>query len=86
MTVVTTLFYLLAAYTNPGYIIGNEEIQLAKAQDFDLKHNHQASGQGYQPKNQHNFNYAPCQEGGTANGQMTDAQMGPNGLQSAHMK
>ena len=28
----------MAACTNPGFIIGNEQIQLAKAQDYDLKH------------------------------------------------
>ena len=28
---VTIGFYLAASYINPGYIIGNEEVQLAKA-------------------------------------------------------
>ena len=38
LAAVTILFYLLASYLNPGYIIGNEEVQLAKAQDYDLRH------------------------------------------------
>ena len=36
--VVTIAFYLAASYINPGFIIGNEEVQLAKAQDYDLRH------------------------------------------------
>jgi hypothetical protein len=36
---LTLIFYLLAAYTNPGYIIGDEKKQLAKAQEHELKHN-----------------------------------------------
>ena len=39
LTIFTLAFYLLSAYTNPGYIIGNEAVQLAKAQDYNMKHN-----------------------------------------------
>ena len=28
---ITLIFYCLAAYTNPGFVQGNEEVQLAKA-------------------------------------------------------
>ena len=45
LAVVTILFYLLASYLNPGYIIGNEEVQLAKAQDYDLRHKRSKSRQ-----------------------------------------
>jgi len=40
LTVISVIFYLLTAYTNPGFVIGNEEIQLKKAVDYDLKYNH----------------------------------------------
>ena len=34
LTAILTIgFYLSASYINPGFIIGNEEVQLAKAQD-----------------------------------------------------
>jgi len=36
---ITLMCYLFAAFTNPGYVIGNEQVQLAKAQDYDMKHN-----------------------------------------------
>ena len=35
----------MASYINPGYIIGNEELQLAKAQDYDLRHKRSKSRQ-----------------------------------------
>lgn len=38
LAIFTIVFYLFASYLNPGYIIGNEEVQLAKAQDYDLRH------------------------------------------------
>jgi len=41
LTFGTIVFYLLVSFTNPGFIIGNEEIQLKKAVDYDIKHNHQ---------------------------------------------
>lgn len=34
LSICVMIFYYLAAYTNPGFIIGNEQIQLAKAYDF----------------------------------------------------
>ena len=46
LTVLTIAFYLLSAYTNPGYIIGNEAVQLAKAQDYNMKHNPSISAAG----------------------------------------
>lgn len=42
-TIITILLFLLSAYTNPGFIIGNELLQLQKAQDSDLKHNRNRS-------------------------------------------
>lgn len=30
-SIFTIAFYLMASYINPGFIIGNEEVQLAKA-------------------------------------------------------
>ena len=36
-SIITVMFYLISACTNPGYIIGNEQIQLAKAYAFDVK-------------------------------------------------
>lgn len=46
LTIFTIAFYLLSAYTNPGYIIGNEAVQLAKAQDYNMKHNPSISAAG----------------------------------------
>lgn len=39
------IFFLLSAYTNPGIIIGNEAVQLKKAQDYELRHNREKSRQ-----------------------------------------
>jgi hypothetical protein len=44
-TVFTLYFYLNASYMNPGYIVGDEEVQLAKAQDYDLRHKRSKSRQ-----------------------------------------
>ena len=43
--ILTIICYLFASYLNPGYIIGNEELQLAKAQDYDLRHQRSKSRQ-----------------------------------------
>ena len=39
----TILFYLLSAFTNPGLLIGNEQDQLRKAQEKNLRHQREMS-------------------------------------------
>ena len=38
LTLLSIVFYMLAAYTNPGLLIGDETVQLKKAQDWNYKH------------------------------------------------
>lgn len=38
LTLLSIVFYLLSACTNPGLLLGNEEVQLQKAKEWDLKH------------------------------------------------
>ena len=38
LSIFAITFYLLSAFTNPGLLIGNEEVQLQKAQDWNNKH------------------------------------------------
>lgn len=40
-SILSVTFYLLSAYTNPGLLIGNEQVQLQKAQDWNYKHQEQ---------------------------------------------
>lgn len=45
LCLLTVVFYLLSAFTNPGLLIGDEEAQLKKAQDWNFKHQEQLNQQ-----------------------------------------
>lgn len=45
LCIVTIVFYMLSAYTNPGLLIGDEEAQLKKAQDWNFRYQEQLNQQ-----------------------------------------